>query len=337
MQNREHGSTRRARGQRSTMPEGSAGVVCLYWRCWQQRRWWADTNGIEAGAVLEREGRKLLLDLLTSLVRLPPRTNQVSSSKWVFFFKISNLGWSDRSRQRSSEKQSQIGARRKVSGHLLYKFAVYGPGRDLESKRLAKKAAWVHHDLLTRTRLLIHICFDRIGHRAILILTGLDKDTKAINLHLFWQVLDKENAVGLFSEMLSLLTPIIQLLKNIMERNGCRSSGARVTVGWQESISIWKPAIENKGCLMSCSFSHNKCSVWGAPDPTLQKPIYFNMNLSLLGGVDGPGAVEILALPKQGGGSVYWWIRLSQPKLIPTPIYALFIGCRESQLHRVDA
>ena len=110
MQNREHGSTRRARGQRSTMPEGSAGVVCLYWRCWQQRRWWADTNGIEAGAVLEREGRKLLLDLLTSLVRLPPRTNQVSSSKWVFFSKFptwADLTDRDKGVQKNSPKLEQ--------------------------------------------------------------------------------------------------------------------------------------------------------------------------------------------------------------------------------------
>ena len=33
-------------------------------------------------------------------------------------------------------------------------------------------------------------------------------------------VLNMQKAVGLFSEMLSLLTPRIQLLKKIMERNG---------------------------------------------------------------------------------------------------------------------
>ena len=61
------------------------------------------------------------------------------------------------------------------------------------------------------------------------------------------------------------------------------------------------------------------------------------MNLFLLGGVAGPGAVEILALPKQGRGPFFGWIRFGQLKLIPSPIYALFIGCRESQLYRVDA
>ena len=60
------------------------------------------------------------------------------------------------------------------------------------------------------------------------------------------------------------------------------------------------------------------------------------MNFFLLGGVAGrrfrnPG------IAKTTGGLFFGWVRLSQPKLIPTPIYALFIGCRVAQLHSVDA
>ena len=99
----------RARATLNNAGRVSGGCVCLYWRCWQQRRWWADTNGIEAGAVLEREGRKLLLDLLTSLVRLPLRTNQVSSSKRFFskFPTWADLTDRDKGVQKNSPKLEQ--------------------------------------------------------------------------------------------------------------------------------------------------------------------------------------------------------------------------------------